>query len=135
MKFLWGRGKSVKKAEAQVEQPEVTQSGRGFIRPLILLFVLAVVAAVALHYLKTNREASKFYNELNQKAKPIVNSVTAKIPKPAQVIPEGPQVKLTLKSGRSFEGILVRKNREGQWLFVDGVGEVFFSVSEIDETA
>ncbi|HCM41844.1 MAG TPA: hypothetical protein DIS66_00815 [Candidatus Omnitrophica bacterium] len=135
MKFSWKRSQGFKKPETGVEQSRVSQFGGGVLRLLMLLFVLAAVAAIALHYLKTNREASKFYNELNQKAKPMVASVASKIPKPVQVAPEGPRVKLILKSGRSFEGIFVRKNREGQWLYMDGVGEVFFSVSEIAETA
>jgi len=135
--FAWHVYKKSQKAEAAsgAVSGSVASSParRSLTRPLFLILLLAIVASVALYYLKTNREASKFYNELNQKAKPMVASVASKIPKPAQVAPEGPKVKLMLKSGRSFEGVVVRKNREGQWLFIDGVGEVFFSVREIAE--
>ena len=102
------------------------------IRPLILLVVLAGVAIAAFYYLKSTKEAVSAYEQMNQKLK-IAQAHLPKMPSPPLVAPKGEIVKLVLKTGRKFEGVLVKKNSDGYWLFIEGTGEVFFSAGEIKE--
>lgn len=116
------------------QQVPVKKGGINLIRPLILLVVLVGVAGAAFYYLKSNKEVLSAFEPMNKKLK-IAQAHLPKMPSAPVLAPKGEIVKLMLKTGRKFEGVLIKKNAVGYWLFIEGTGEVFFSVGEIKEVS
>ncbi len=133
MKWIWSNKKKVNIDNQEgVAAPTVKLN---LARPLVLIVILIAVAIGASSYLKTNKETADLYEGVSQKVKPIIRTVFAKLPVPQKFAPNGESIKLTLKTGRQFEGVLIKKNNQGYWLFVEGTGEVFFSPGEIAEVS
>jgi len=135
MKFLWFKNKKSEKADGDPAVKAGKTPPINLLRPLFLCVLLVLMAVVTFYYFKTNKEASALYDQLHQKVKPIIRSLISKIPMLPKFVPKGPAVTLRLKSGREFTGIMVKKNAEGHWLYIEGTGEVFFSSGEIAEEA
>ncbi len=133
MKWIWSNRKKVNADNQNGGATPAVKLNLG--RPLILIVILIAVAIGASSYLKTNKQTADLYEEVSQKVKPIIRTITAKLPIPAKSAPKGESIKLTLKTGRQFEGFLIKKNDQGHWLFVEGTGEVFFSPGEIAEVS
>lgn len=129
--FAWHEQRKIEKGEGATSLPatdEKTASKprKNFVIAAILILVIAVGVIIAGFFLMTrgNKQGVSPADTIKKKAQ----ELTQKAP------PEGPTLKLKLKSGRSFEGVLVKKNEEGIWLYIHGTGEVFFSVNEIAES-
>lgn len=133
MKWIWSNRKKFNTDNQESGAAPAVKLNLG--RPLILIVILIAVAIGASFYLKTNKETADLYEEISQKVKPIIRTIMAKLPIPAKSAPKGESIKLTLKTGRQFEGVLIKKNEQGYWLFVEGTGEVFFSPGEIAEVS
>ncbi len=122
---------------APVSETAASKPKLNFVRPLILLLILIAVACGAAYFLKTNSKTAESYAEVHQKVTAMISRILPKKSSAAGAVkmPGGAVTKLTLKSGRQFEGVLVKKNDQGYWLFVEGTGEVFFSSGEIAEVS
>lgn len=138
--FAWHECRKAELAEAGDGLPAAPASETvtskpkmSLLRPIIFLLILIAAGFGAAYYLKSNKEASKLYEGVNQKVGSAIRSVSPKLPSLSKSGPKGEYLKLTLKSGRQFEGALVKKNIEGYWFFIEGTGEVFFSSEEIAE--
>ncbi len=133
MKWIWSNRKKVNTDNQESGAVPAVKLNLG--RPLVLIVILIALAIGASSYLKTNKETADLYEEVSQKVRPIIRTIMAKLPIPAKSAPKGESIKLTLKTGRQFEGVLIKKNDQGYWIFVEGTGEVFFSPGEIAEVS
>ncbi len=122
--------------EAQREA-EGTPSKAGAAIKLILAFIFLTAAGVTSFYLIKNQDKFNLIDWVKETVKTSSKKPIVKSRKPSKplVAPKGLAIKLKLKSGRAFEGILVKKNGEGYWVFIEGMGDIFFSMSEVAEVS
>ncbi len=136
--FAWHEQKKLAAGETPLVLPEQTiadKPKRNFpFRVIFLLIVLLALAAVA-YFLLINKGSMPTIAKLKQQTQTIKKSIGLPKPVNTQTAPAGQAVKLKLKSGRNFQGVLVKKNSEGYWVFIEGTGEVFFSVTEVAEVS
>ncbi len=132
--FAWHEFKSLEKnqdvnALFAKEQAEPKKPSAFAVRPgIIILILFAVAGAGAYFYLNQHKEINPMGLLKKKINAPVKISV---LPKKPMVAPEGPMMVLKLKNGRSFDGILTKKNSEGYWLYIEGMDVVYFSVSEV----
>ena len=113
----------------------------GGVLKFIFAFLFLVAAGAASFYLIKNKDSVNVLDWVKEQTSVLVKKTSKTVTKVKKrtsqplVAPAGPTIKLKLKSGRNFEGVLIKKNGEGYWVFIDGMGEVFFSMKEIAEVA
>jgi hypothetical protein len=136
--FAWHEQKKIAKGEVFEEvQEEIGKDKpkKNFpFRTIFLLLALIAVGAIAYFFL-IHKGSVPTMASLKQQTKTLSNTIIPKKSVQLDVAPQGPSVKLKLKSGRTFEGVLVKKNSEGYWVFMIGTGEVFFSINEVLEVS
>lgn len=134
--FAWHKNKKKDKGENAIEIKEevvVDKPKKVFPIKTIVLFLILMIVAGAAYYFVIQKGALPSMAFLKQKTNMLAQKVTPKKAAKALVAPAGPAIKLKLKSGRLFDGILVKKNTEGYWVFIEGMGDIFFSVNEVAE--
>ena len=123
--------------KAAQREAEGTPSKAGGVIKFILAVIFLVAAGAASFYLVKNQDKFNLIDWVKETVKTSSKKTTVKSKKPSKplVAPTGPAIKLKLKSGRDFDGILVKKNGEGYWVFIEGMGDIFFSMSEVAEVS
>ncbi len=136
--FAWHEQKRLAKGEVALEIKEETTTDKPKKifpwRTLFLLIVLLAAGAAAYFFL-IHKGSVPTMTSLKQHTQTLSNKIIPRKSAEVLVAPKGPAIKLKLKSGRTFEGVLARKSSEGYWVFIIGAGEVFFSVNEVAEVS
>lgn len=136
--FAWHEFKRAEQPEGSVAVSEETVAvlpKKSFLGKVILIFLVVSAAGAGAYFFLMNKGSMPAFDTLRQKAQSLTKTVSPKKAAVPLVAPNGPAIKLKLKSGRAFEGILVKKNSEGYWVFIDGMGDIFFSVNEVAEAS
>ena len=123
--------------KAAQREADGTPSKVGGAIKLFLAIIFFIAAGAASFYLVRNQDKFNLIDWVKETVKTSSKKTTVKSKKPSKplVAPTGPAIKLKLKSGRDFDGILVKKNGEGYWVFIEGMGDIFFSMSEVAEVS
>ena len=134
--FVWHDCKRAEKGEGSEvlikEESENLDAKKFPVSPgIILLAVVGIAVAAGYFYLQAHKEI-KLADLFKFKTKIVTKRPVSKKP---MVAPTGPTMELKLKNGRSFQGILTKKNEEGYWLYIEGMDVVYFSMSEVDSVA
>lgn len=136
--FAWHQNKKKEKVEGSLEIKEEiveVKPKKNFPTRELFLLLILLSATGAAYYFLIQKGSSPDIDALKQKASSLVRKVTPKKVSQSLAAPEDRIIKLKLKSGRLFDGVLVKEDTEGYWVFIEGMGDIFFSMSEVAEVS
>lgn len=136
--FSWHANKKKEKGAVPLEAKEevvVEKPKKVFPTKTVFLLLVLFIVAGAAYYFLIQKGSMPNMASLKQKTNALTKQVIPKKVTRPLVAPDGVAIKLKLKSGRLFEGVLVKKSSQGYWIFIEGMGDVFFSVNEVAEAS